>query len=83
MGRCVMNTKDLARVQALAEHAAAYVQPDSEGMRIVACVSEENYFLAEGEETGESYHIPYHEVDLDKDFFYRFQLMDNKAEEYI
>jgi|TARA_B110000977_G_C10608810_1_gene311350 hypothetical protein len=78
-----MNTKDLARVQVLAEHAAAYVQPDSEGMRITACVSEENYFLAEGEETGESYQIEYQEVDLARDFFYRFQLMDNKAEEYI
>ena len=78
-----MNTADLARVRALAEHAAAYVQSDEEGMRIVACVSEENYFLAEGEETGESYHIEYSEVDLDKDFFYRFQLMDNTAKEYI
>ena len=78
-----MNTADLARVKALAEHAAVYVQPDSEGMRIVACVSEENHFLAEGEETGESYHIEYSEVDLAKDFFYRFQLMDNTAKEYI
>jgi hypothetical protein len=74
-----MNKKQLAAVQALAENAAVYVQEDGEGMRILACVSEENHFLAEGEETGESYQIDYSEVDLETDMFYRFQLMDNKS----
>jgi len=74
-----MNKEQLAAVQALAENAAVYVQEDGEGMRILACVSEENHFLAEGEETGESYQIDYSEVDLENDMFYRFQLMDNKA----
>jgi hypothetical protein len=74
-----MNKKQLAAVQALAENAAVYVQEDGEGMRILACVSEENHFLAEGEETGESYQIDYSEVDLENDMFYRFVVMDNKA----
>jgi hypothetical protein len=74
-----MNKEQLAKVQALAENAAVYVQEDGEGMRILACVSEENHFLAEGEETGESYQIDYSEVDLENDMFYRFQLMDNQA----
>ena len=74
-----MNKEQLAAVQALAENAAVYVQEDGEGMRILACVSEENHFLAEGEETGESYQIDYSEVDLESDMFYRFQLMDNKT----
>ena len=74
-----MNKKQLAAVQALAENAAVYVQEDGEGMRILACVSEENHFLAEGEETGESYQIHYSEVDLETDMFYRFVVMDNKS----
>ena len=74
-----MSKEQLAKVQALAENAAVYVQEEGEGMRILACVSEENHFLAEGEETGESYQIDYSEVDLENDMFYRFQLMDNKS----
>ena len=74
-----MNKKQLAEVQALAENAAIYVQEEGEGMRILACVSEEDYFLAEGEETGESYQIYYSEVDLETDMFYRFVVMDNKS----
>ena len=74
-----MNKEQLTQVQQLAENAAVYVQEDGEGMRILACVSEENHFLAEGEETGESYQIDYSEVNLESDMFYRFQLMDNKA----
>ena len=74
-----MSKEQLAKVQALAENAAVYVQEEGEGMRILACVSEENHFLAEGEETGESYQIDYSEVDLETDMFYRFQLMDNKS----
>jgi hypothetical protein len=70
-----MNKEQLAAVQALAENAAVYVQEDGEGMRILACVSEENHFLAEGEETGESYQIDYSEVDLENDMFYRYQLV--------
>ena len=74
-----MNKEQLANVAAMAENAAVYVQSEGEGIRILACVSEENHFLGEGEETGESYQIDYSEVDLENDMFYRFQLMDNKA----
>ncbi len=74
-----MSKEHNANVAAMAENAAVYVQENGEGMRILACVSEENHFLAEGEETGESYQIDYSEVDLETDMFYRFQLMDNKS----
>jgi hypothetical protein len=42
-------------------------------------MSEENYFLAEGEESGDQYQVDYADVDLDNDIFYRLQKMDNKA----
>ena len=74
-----MSKEHLANVAALAENAAVYVQEEGEGMRILACVSEEDYFLAEGEETGESYQIHYSEVNLETDMFYRFVVMDNKS----
>jgi len=74
-----MSKEHLANVAALAENAAVYVQEEGEGMRILACISEEDYFLAEGEETGESYQIHYSEVDLETDMFYRFVVMDNKS----
>ena len=63
------------KVQELAEQAAIYVPQDCEGMRINAVVSEEGYFLAEGEETGEQYQIKFSEVDLDNDMFYGLQLL--------
>ncbi len=74
-----MSKEHLANVAALAENADLYIQEEGEGMRIIACMSEEDHFLAEGEETGESYQIDYSEVDLETDMFYRFQLMDNKS----
>jgi hypothetical protein len=42
-------------------------------------MSEENYFLAEGEESGEQYQVDYADVDLDNDIFYRLQKMDNES----
>ena len=74
-----MSKEHLANVAALAENAAVYVQEEGEGMRIIACMSEEDHFLAEGEETGESYQIHYSEVNLETDMFYRFVVMDNKS----
>ena len=74
-----MSKEHSANVAALAENADLYIQEEGEGMRIIACMSEEDHFLAEGEETGESYQIDYSEVDLETDMFYRFQLMDNKS----
>ena len=78
-----MSKEHSANVAALAENATIYIQYDKdedlEGMRIIACMSEEDYFLAEGEETGESYQIHYSEVDLETDMFYRFVVMDNKS----
>ena len=74
-----MSQEHLANVAAMAENAAVYVQSEGEGIRILACVSEENHFLGEGEESGDSYQIDYSEVDLENDMFYRFQLMDNKS----
>ena len=78
-----MSKEHLADVAALAENAIIYVQhngnEDLEGMRIIACVSEENYFLAEEEESGEQYQIEYADVDLNYDTFYRLQKMDNQS----
>ena len=70
-------SETLARVQSLAKNAALYIPEDCESMRITACVEE--HFLAEGEETGESYQINFSEVNLETDIFYRFTSMDNKA----
>jgi hypothetical protein len=48
-------------------------------MRIITSMSEENYFLAEGEESGEQYQVDYADVDLENDTFYRLQKMDNES----
>ncbi len=42
-------------------------------------MSEENYFLAEGEESGEQSQIEYADVDLETDTFYRLQKMDYES----
>jgi hypothetical protein len=79
-----MNKEHLANVAALAENAIIYIEGlpamgESESMRIIACMTEENYFLAEGEKTGEQYQIEYGDVDLETDVFYRLQKMDNES----
>ena len=78
-----MSKEHLADVAALAENAIIYIQYDKdedlESMRIITSMSEENYFLAEGEESGEQYQIEYADVDLENDAFYRLQKMDNES----
>ena len=77
-----MSKEHLANVAALAENAIIYIQqaPYSyESMRIITSMTEENYFLAEGEESGEQYQIEYADVDLENDTFYRLQKMDNES----
>jgi len=78
-----MSKEHLANVAALAENAIIYVQNSGldsyESMRIITSMTEENYFLAEGEESGEQYQIEYADVDLENDTFYCLQNMDNKA----
>ena len=78
-----MSKEHLADVAALAENAIIYIQYDKdedlESMRIITSMSEENYFLAEGEESGEQYQIEYADVDLKNDIFYRLQKMDNES----
>ena len=78
-----MSKEHLANVAALAENAIIYIQYDKdedlESMRIITSMSEENYFLAEGEETGEQYQVDYADVDLENDIFYRLQKMDNES----
>jgi hypothetical protein len=78
-----MSKEHLANVAALAENAIIYVQNSGldsyESMRIITSMTEENYFLAEGEESGEQYQIEYADVDLENDTFYCLQKMDNKA----
>ena len=77
-----MSKEHLANVAALAENAIIYIQYDKdqdlESMRIITSMSEENYFLAEGEETMEQYQIEYADVDLENDTFYRLQKMDKE-----
>ena len=73
---------NMSKVAALVENATIYIQyddDDRESMRIITSMSEENYFLAEGEESGEQYQVDYADVDLENDIFYRLQKMDNKA----
>ena len=78
-----MNKEQLANVAAMAENAIIYIQYDKdedlESMRIITSMTEENYFLAEGEESGEQYQIEYADVDLENDIFYRLQRMDNES----
>ena len=79
-----MSKEHLADVAALAENAIIYIQHDNgqadfESMRIITSMTEENYFLAEGEESGEQYQIEYADVDLENDTFYRLQKMDNES----
>jgi hypothetical protein len=77
-----MSKEHLANVAALVENAIIYIQyddDDRESMRIITSMSEENYFLAEGEESGEQYQVDYADVDLDNDIFYRLQKMDNES----
>ena len=77
-----MSKEHLANVAALVENAIIYIQyddDDRESMRIITSMSEENYFLAEGEESGEQYQIEYADVDLENDIFYRLQKMDNES----
>ena len=78
-----MSKEHLANVAALAENAIIYVQNSGldsyESMRIITSMTEENYFLAEGEESGEQYQIEYADVDLENDTFYRLQKMDNES----
>jgi len=68
----------IEKVKQLANEAAVYIPEGSEGIRIVAVIEEEGYFLGEGEETGENYQITFEEVDLDNDMFYKLVLMENK-----
>ena len=77
-----MSKEHLANVAALVENAIIYIQyddDDRESMRIITSMSEENYCLAEGEESGEQYQVDYADVDLDNDTFYRLQKMDNES----
>ena len=78
-----MSKEHLANVAALAENAIIYIEYDKdedlESMRIITSMSEENYFLAEGEESGEQYQVEYADVDLENDIFYRLQKMDNES----
>ena len=78
-----MSKEHSANVAALAENATIYIQYDKdedlESMRIITSMSEENYFLAEGEESGEQYQVDYDDVDLENDTFYRLQKMDNQS----
>ena len=78
-----MGKEQLANVAALAENAIIYIEYDKdedlESMRIITCMSEENYFLAEGEESGDQYQVDYADVDLENDIFYRLQKMDNES----
>jgi hypothetical protein len=47
---------------------------DLEGIRVDFC--DEDHFIGTGEETGESYHINYDEVNLETDTFYTLTKLD-------
>ena len=69
----------IEKVKQLANEAAVFLPKESsESIRIVAVMGEEDYFLGEGEETGENYQIEFVDVDLDNDKFYKLVLMENK-----
>jgi uncharacterized membrane-anchored protein len=69
-----MTGKELALVKKIIADTALYFQKDAEGIRLHYL--EDNYFVGEGDETGEEYWIEYTDVDLKNDMFYKVVLMD-------
>jgi hypothetical protein len=61
-------------VKEMLQEAAVYVHPDQEAVRVLYC--EDEYFVGEGEETGESYQIEYTDVDPARDLIYKLVLIN-------
>jgi hypothetical protein len=55
-------------------NAAVYVEPNCEGIRVLHC--EDDYFVGEGEETGERYQVNYDDIDLHTALIYKLVLMN-------
>ena len=70
-----MNKHDTKVMQMVAE-AAVYVPFNCEGMRVDTWDKDMECFYATGEETGESYHVTFAEVDLEMDSFYKLVAMN-------
>ena len=66
----------MSLIQSIVESSYIYIPLNCEAMLIVATIGEEGYFLGEGEESGESYHEAFSEVDLSEDLFYKLTLVE-------
>ena len=69
---------DIEKIQAMIETAYLYVPYDSEALRINYSDPESGMFWTTGQESGDDIAIPFEEVDLERDMFYRLQLLDLK-----
>lgn len=63
------------KARKIASESAIYIQEGAEAMAI-NCTDEDNFYCT-GEESGEDYVIPYSDVNLDTDIFYKLVLVDN------
>lgn len=73
---------DIQKVMRVVSQSAVYIQGNAEGMQINYYDTGEDAeyddagFYCTGEETGNEYKVPYSEVDLEKDMFYKLVLVD-------
>jgi len=69
---------DIEKIQAMIETAYLYIPYDSEALRINYVDTDAGTFQTTGEESGDSIVMTFSEVDLERDMFYRLQLLDLK-----
>ena len=69
---------DLEKVIAIIDASYLYIPYDSEALRINYVDTDAGTFHTTGEESGDSIVMTFSEVDLERDMFYRLQLLDFK-----
>lgn len=69
---------DLEKVIAMIDAAYLYIPYDHEALRINYVDTDTGTFHTTGEESGDSIVMSFDEVDLERDMFYRLQLLDLK-----
>lgn len=69
---------DLEKIKAMIETAYLYIPYDSEALRINYSDPEVGMFYTTGEESGDDIAVSFEDVDLERDMFYRLQLLDLK-----
>jgi len=69
---------DIEKIKEMIEAAYLYIPYDSEALRINYVDTDAGTFHTTGEESGDSIVMTFSEVDLERDMFYRLQLLDLK-----